>query len=59
MIRVEADTAGSTIISNFEYEDSINAKKAQIRLLKSDHVAQVMSEFSREMRSAATSDTLS
>ena len=59
MIRVEPDTAGSTIISNFEYEDGVNAKKAQIRLLKSDHIAQVMNEFSREMRSAATSDALS
>ena len=59
MIRVESDTPGSTIITNFEYEDFVNAKKAQIRLLKTDHVSQVINEFSRELLGAATSEALS
>ena len=55
MIRVEADTMGATAITNFEFEENVNAKKAQIRLLKQDFVSQIIKEFRKEMGVASRS----
>ena len=52
LIRVEADTVGAAAVTNFEYEDNINAKKAQIKLLKQDFVGKIVKEFRREMGKA-------
>ena len=53
LIRVAADTMGATAITNYEYEENINSKKAQIRLLKKDFVSQVVREFRKEMGRAS------
>ena len=57
LIRVEADTVGAAAVTNFEYEDNINAKKAQIKLLKKDFVSQVIKEFRKEMGRATSTAT--
>ena len=49
MIRVEADTMGATAITNFEYEEDVNAQKAKINLLQADYVAQIVQEFRKEL----------
>ena len=52
LIRVEADTVGAAAVTNFEYEDNINAKKAQIKLLKQDFVGKIVKEFRSQMGAA-------
>ena len=48
---------GAAAVTNFEYEDNINAKKAQIKLLKKDFVSQVIKEFRKEMGRATSTAT--
>ena len=54
LIRVEADVMGASAVTNYEYEEDINSKKAQIRLLKKDFISSVVKEFRREMGRAST-----
>tara|TARA_Y100001951_G_C11194809_1_gene213654 strand:+ start:32 stop:550 length:519 start_codon:yes stop_codon:yes gene_type:complete len=49
LIRVESDVMGAAAVTNFEYEENVNVKKAQIRLLKSEFVGQIIKEFRSEM----------
>ena len=49
LIRVESDGMGAAAVTNFEYEENVNVKKAQIRLLKSEFVGQIIKEFRSEM----------
>ena len=57
LIRVESDVMGASAVTNYEYEEDINSKKAQIRLLKKDFVGQVIKEFRKEMGRATSTAT--
>jgi hypothetical protein len=57
LIRVESDVMGASAVTNYEYEEDINSKKAQIRLLKKDFVSQVIKEFRKEMGRATSTAT--
>ena len=46
-ITVESDVVGATAVSNIEYEEKIQDKKAKIRLLKPSFLQQFSNEFQR------------
>lgn len=48
-ITVSSDHVGATAITNYEYEENLNANKKQIRVLDPQYVRQVASEFAREV----------
>jgi len=50
-IHVAADTVGATAITNYEYEEAVNDKKKQIRLLDSGYINQIKREFIEEVDS--------
>lgn len=50
-IHVESDTVGATAITNYEYEETVNDAKKQIRLLDSGYVNQIKNEFINEVNS--------
>lgn len=50
-IRVEADTVGAAAITNYEYEETVNDQKKQIRLLDPGYINQIKREFLEEVES--------
>ena len=46
-ITVESDVVGATALTNMEYEEKIQDKKAKIRLLKKSYLLQFTNEFQR------------
>lgn len=50
-IHVEADTVGATAITNYEYEETVNDIKKQIKLLDPSYVRQITAEFVNEVNS--------
>ena len=46
-ITVESDVVGATALTNMEYEEKIQDKKAKIRLLKPSYLQQFSNEFQR------------
>jgi len=48
-IHVSADTVGATAITNYEYEESVNDSKKQIRLLDPGYINQIKNEFLEEV----------
>ena len=46
-ITVESDVVGATALTNIEYEEKIQDKKAKIRLLKKSYLLQFTNEFQR------------
>jgi hypothetical protein len=52
LIRVESDVMGAAAVTNFEYEENVNALKARINLLQPDYVGQVVQEFRKELSRA-------
>ena len=49
MITVESSVVGSTSVSNYQYEATLNDKRKQIKLLKREFVAQISAEFNAEL----------
>ena len=49
MITVESSVVGSTSVSNYQYEATLNDKRKQIKLLKPEFVAQLSAEFNKEL----------
>lgn len=47
---VDFGTPFSTAVSNYEHEDRENEKKREIKILKRRYVAQVISEYNKELR---------
>jgi hypothetical protein len=48
-IHVDSTTVGAEAITNYEYEEALNAEKKQIRLLDPVYVNQIASEFIDEV----------
>jgi len=48
-IHVDSTTVGAEAITNFEYEEALNAEKKQIRLLDPIYINQIASEFIDEV----------
>ena len=44
-IHVDSSTIGATLITNYEYEETVNDAKKQIRLLAPEYVNQIKNEF--------------
>ena len=44
-IKVESDVAGAVGVTNFEYEEALQQKKREIRILKPTYVGQFITEF--------------
>ena len=44
-IKVESDVAGAVGVTNFEYEEALQQKKREIRILKPEYLGQFTSEF--------------
>ena len=50
-IHVDSSTVGAEAITNYEYEEAVNDKKKQIRLLDPGYITQITSEFLEEVAS--------
>ena len=50
-VKVESSVVGSTAVSNYDYEQTIQDKKKQIKLLKAQYVPQVVNEFNTALGS--------
>jgi hypothetical protein len=50
-IHVDSSTVGAEAITNYEYEETVNDTKKQIRLLDPGYVMQIKNEFINEVKS--------
>ena len=47
------DYPSATAISNYQYEDKLQEKKRQIRLISSDNIEDFVKEFERKLNEAS------
>ena len=52
MIRVESDVAGASIVTNYEYEITLNDERSQIKLLRPTYLGSFVGEFNKLLKAA-------